>query len=60
MDRKPFSLVYPKDVIDNPTGDTCTTTREVRVFFDVIGRSVMKVVENEGVFSETKAWFLLN
>lgn len=38
----------------------CTTSREVKVYFDIIGLPLLHKVENEGIFSETKAWFLLN
>lgn len=60
IDRKPFSLVYPKRVVEKKSFQNCSTVREAKVYFEVIGKSLFEVVRQEGLFSEVKAWFLLN
>lgn len=60
IERKPFSLIYPINVVTNSTLQNCSTVREVKVYFEQAGKSLRNIVQTEGLFNEVKAWFLLN
>ena len=49
--KTPFSIVYPRDVLDCPAVESCTTSREVKVFFDIVGEPLVSEVEKGGIFS---------
>lgn len=44
IDRKPFSLIYPKTVIEKECFQNCGTIRDVKVYFEIVGKSLRSLI----------------
>jgi hypothetical protein len=52
IERKPFSLIYPKMIISCASGiETCSSAAEVNVYFEIVGKSLFQIVRTEGCLS---------
>lgn len=60
IQRKPFNIIYPSLIIRNDSLETCSSIHEINVYYDLLGKNISQVIKTTGLFSESKAWFLLN